>query len=279
MENVNGARMVSLGNVTLRGGSDIPNKPFYYQTSKPITYAPILGSNNVKVETINFDHFVSDKDRIRTVKGEKGSYTFGGAGNVYRTISVEGTNYIVCKTKADLYEYVSYIKDARLYQEAKKKYKSKCQSLSYIYAFGLFSNRRNYGDSNVEHSNCGGTFCQFIDSDMNTMMEIIYSEITNGRPVVLQVNGDEKGTSRHFVTVVGFRRNVASGSQLRQEDLLIIDSFDGQIERMDKADSRFMITGSDCKKDYDGYYLLYIKHNTPSPSTTAKNQIKESSYN
>ena len=60
-------------------------------------------------------------------------------------------------------------------------------------------------------------------------MEIIYSEITNGRPVVLQVNGDKAGTKRHYVTVVGFNSSIASGSQLRPESLLVIDTIDNEM--------------------------------------------------
>ena len=84
----------------------------------------------------------------------------------------------------------------------------------------------------------------------------IYSEIRNGNPVVLQVNGNTQGTVRHFVTVVGYNNNVKSASELTEKDLLIVDSWDGQLERMDTSTSRFMTTGAQCHKTkYSGYYL------------------------
>jgi hypothetical protein len=81
----------------------------------------------------------------------------------------------------------------------------------------------------------------------------------NGRPMVLQVNGNKAGTSRHFVTVVGFKEGVTSAKDLKETDLLIIDSWDGKIERMDTETSRFMTSGAQCHKDYSGYRLRVLK--------------------
>ena len=81
----------------------------------------------------------------------------------------------------------------------------------------------------------------------------------NGKPVVLQVNGNKAGTSRHFVTVVGFKDGVVSGSTLQETDLLIVDSWDGELESMDTEKSRFMTTGAACHKDYSGYRLRVFK--------------------
>ena len=88
---------------------------------------------------------------------------------------------------------------------------------------------------------------------------IIYNEITNGKPLILQVNGNKKGTSRHYVTVVGFKSSVKSANSLTQKDLLIKDSWDGKLERMDGSSSRFMTSGKDCHKSYNGYYLAIMK--------------------
>ena len=81
----------------------------------------------------------------------------------------------------------------------------------------------------------------------------------SGRPVVLQVNGNKAGTSRHFVTVVGFKDVITDPTKLTEKDLLIIDSWDGKIERMDTSTSRFMTSGADCHKDYSGYRLRVLK--------------------
>ena len=104
----------------------------------------------------------------------------------------------------------------------------------------------------------------FSDSKEDTL-KMIYSQIVQGKPVVIQVNGNKAGTSRHFVTVVGFRNSITDASALTEKDLLIIDSWDGKLERMDQANSRFMVTGAQChKKDYSGYRMHYIKQSDAS---------------
>ena len=75
----------------------------------------------------------------------------------------------------------------------------------------------------------------------------------------MQVNGNKAGTSRHFVTVVGIKSDVKSADQVQESDLLILDSWDCQLERMDTNTSRFMTTGKDTNKSYSGYYLRIMK--------------------
>jgi hypothetical protein len=91
-------------------------------------------------------------------------------------------------------------------------------------------------------------------------MNKIYEEVNKRNPVILQVNGNSKGTARHFVTVVGYKDSVTSASDLSVKDLLILDSWDGCLERMDTKTSRFLTTGKQCgKKDYSGYRLQVVK--------------------
>lgn len=59
------------------------------------------------------------------------------------------------------------------------------------------------------------------------------------------MNCNKDGTSRHYVTVVGYKNSVTSPYSITEDDLLIIDSYDGKLERMDTTNSRFMITGHD----------------------------------
>ena len=56
---------------------------------------------------------------------------------------------------------------------------------------------------------------------------------------------------RHWVTVIGFKTEVESGSALKAEDLLILDAWDGEIERMDCEDSRVMASGRTTGQNYD----------------------------
>ena len=75
----------------------------------------------------------------------------------------------------------------------------------------------------------------------------------------MQVNGNTQGTSRHFVTVVGVKSDVKSAQDVKESDLLILDSWDCNLERMDTDSSRFMTTGSQTHKSYSGYYLRLLK--------------------
>ena len=101
-------------------------------------------------------------------------------------------------------------------------------------------------------------FEDFMDDNKQVVLAKVYDEIMNGRPLVIQVNGNIAGTSRHFVTVVGFKKGVTK-STITEDDLLIMDSWDGKIERMDTENSRFMTSGADCHKDYSGYRLRVFK--------------------
>ena len=59
---------------------------------------------------------------------------------------------------------------------------------------------------------------------------------------------------------LGFKNGITDPSKLTEDDLLIIDSWDGKVERMDQSNSRFFTTGRACHKDYSGYYLRILKH-------------------
>ena len=87
---------------------------------------------------------------------------------------------------------------------------------------------------------------------------MVYNQIVEGKPVIMQVNGNSSGTVRHFVTVVGVKSDVKKDT-ISESDLLILDSWDGKLESMDTEYSRFMTTGKETNKDYSGYYLRILK--------------------
>ena len=62
---------------------------------------------------------------------------------------------------------------------------------------------------------------------------MVYDEITQGKPCVIMVT--TKAGHRHFATVVGMKDTVTSRDSLKEEDLLIIDSWDGKLEAMDNS--------------------------------------------
>lgn len=65
----------------------------------------------------------------------------------------------------------------------------------------------------------------------------VYNEITSGNVCVLQVTGTKARNSRHFVLVVGYKRDKYSASELREEDLLTIDSWTGDFCTLSEADT------------------------------------------
>ena len=98
----------------------------------------------------------------------------------------------------------------------------------------------------------------YENDNKSAVLTNVYHELNQGKPVVIQVNGNTSGTSRHYVTVVGFKKDVKRASDLQESDLLIIDSWDGKLEPLGERYSRFMTTGAACKKEYSGYQMYYI---------------------
>lgn len=70
----------------------------------------------------------------------------------------------------------------------------------------------------------------------------IYNQIIQGKPCVIDVISNQtenKGANnRHFATVVGIRSDVKSAKDLKEEDLLIIDSWDGKLEDVNYTDAK-----------------------------------------
>ena len=90
------------------------------------------------------------------------------------------------------------------------------------------------------------------NTDKKYVLRTIYNELSANRPVVLQVNGNLEGTSRHYVVVIGIKLSFDL-SNLKETDFLILDVYDGKIETLTGkgkknnlgTSSRFMIKGTD----------------------------------
>ncbi len=182
-------------------------------------------------------------------------------GDNTKVVSMLDGNWVVADTKYDLSAYASYISNSGVRQNIDTaKYGDSCLAFSYVHAYDLFTGNKDSAAAagNYAHASC---FQDYINDDKSAVLSKIYDEIMNGRPVVLQVNGNKQGTSRHFVTVVGFKEGVTSGSDLQESDLLIVDSWDGKVERMDTSSSRFMTTGKAVGwgNEYTGYRLRVLK--------------------
>ena len=138
-------------------------------------------------------------------------------------------------------------------------YSDLCLSFAYYHAFKLFdgaalSSMSARAASKYQYAS---KFKQIENDDMSVIVGHVYDYINNNKPVVIQVNGNKAGTSRHYVTVVGYRSGKSRG-ELTGKDLLIIDSYDGKLETMDTSSSRFMMTGHARGSDY-GYQIYVLK--------------------
>lgn len=170
-----------------------------------------------------------------------------------------GDSYKVISTKMSVKDYLSVISSKGICQDVNESiYGDSCLAFSYIHAYSMFSGNTSAGASDALDYTYAGNFYEFESDNKQEIMNAIYEDVTNDRPVVLQVNGDVEGTSRHYVTVVGFNKEVESAAKLTEEDLLIVDSWDGALENMSCSSSRFMTTGAACGKDYSGYQLYRL---------------------
>ena len=222
-----------------------------------------LNKNNLDVTTEDGVSALEKEvlEKMENVKDE-GQLEKAIYGDNTTEVNLLGGDWIVAKTKTDLQTYASYVSSHGVRQNANtSEWGDSCLAFAGAHAYDLYNGTETSGGSAANYAHAS-SFEDYIDDDKQKVLSKIYDEIMSGRPVVLQVNGNKAGTSRHFVTVVGFKKGVTSGSTLSDKDLLIIDSWDGKIERMDTDTSRFFTTGKACHKEYSGYRLRVFKNNT-----------------
>lgn len=192
--------------------------------------------------------------------GEQGTYEGGGSGNGTTTLNILGGQFTVVNTKTNVTSFASAMRKNGTYQGSNSdRYGGYCLGFSYTHAWGMYTGNTSYNGENGHSYTGAGNFTTYINDDLQQVLNVVYQEVTAGRPIILQVNGNTKGTSRHFVTVIGFKSNVKNAASLKATDLLILDSWDAKIERMDQSGSRFVTTGKACHKDYSGYRVQYLK--------------------
>ena len=168
-------------------------------------------------------------------------------------------NYTTVGGKDVVKNFATYVGKNGIYQASDtKRYGDRCLSFAYAYAYGIYKGV-NPNVNNAAYYKYAGSFKEYDNTDKKTVLNKVYSEVSAGRPVVLQVNGNRYGTCRHYVAVVGFKNKVTSAANLTEKDLLIIDSWDGKLETMDMKSSRFMTTGKACHKTYAGYQIYTLK--------------------
>ncbi len=177
------------------------------------------------------------------------------AGKNTSTYNALDGSWVIPNTNGNLRDYLNYIQGNGVFQASNQAvYYDSCLAFAETYGADLMNNTKTGADA--AHHYAGANYFKdaFYDSKEACLTEV-FNQINSGNPVVIQVNGNSQGTCRHFVTVVGYKAGITSASQLTEKDLLIVDSWDGQLERMDTSSSRFLTTGAACHKNYSGYYL------------------------
>lgn len=175
-------------------------------------------------------------------------------------LSLLDANWKVVNTKLSVSEYASLVYNKGIRQNSNsERYGDLCLAFSYVHASNLYNGETSDNAESAYNWNHAGEFTDYFNDNKQETLVTVYNEIKSGKPVVMQVNGNKSGTSRHFVTVVGVKSDVKKAEDIKESDLLILDSWDAQLERMDTNSSRFMTTGKETNKSYSGYYLRLLK--------------------
>lgn len=175
-------------------------------------------------------------------------------------ISLLDGNWKVVNTALSVTEYTADAYNKGIRQNSNPgRYGDLCLAFSYVHASNLYNGSTGDNAESAYNWNHAGEFTDYFNDDKQATLGVVYEQIKAGKPVVMQVNGNTQGTSRHFVTVVGVKSDVKSAQDVKESDLLILDSWDCNLERMDTDSSRFMTTGSQTHKSYSGYYLRLLK--------------------
>ncbi len=153
------------------------------------------------------------------------------------------------------------------FQDYPPKYSDLCMQFAFYHAYTLYSQgdfngmRAKYACGSASNCSCGvyygGKFTTISNENKQTILDKVLENLKAGKPVLLHVSGSAQRNSRHYVTVVGYKKNL-SGSKISDSDLVYIDPYDGCLERMDETTNRFMITGHQAGYNY-GYQIMVLK--------------------
>ncbi|NMA50353.1 MAG: hypothetical protein GX951_00685 [Mollicutes bacterium] len=200
------------------------------------------------------------KEEITEESNDNGVAVDGNAGKMIPYTFKSSNDYLVINSKISINEYLKIIDKNEIRQKTRsKEHRGYCLAVSYVHAHNLHFGGKNDNTRSFLGYKYAYKYSSHKEYSKSEMLKAIYKELTNNRPIIIQVNGNKQGTSRHFVTAVGFKKSVTSSSSLSQGDILIIDSWDGKLEGLKPVGDRFFITGRDCNKNYSGHYALTLK--------------------
>lgn len=193
----------------------------------------------------DIDAAAKEINSLEVSSSDDTSITVGTGANDYGTIiSNDGTflkiNYsgstfnVINTQNISVTDFVQYINDYHLNQTDNQGYGDSCLGVAKAYGKKLYFNTKLQTNMDAFYSAAytqwdNGTFSE----NKEEILRLVYNELVQGKPCVLQVT--TKAGNRHFATVVGMKDTVTSADDLTEEDLLIIDSWDGKLEAMDDS--------------------------------------------
>ena len=217
-------------------------------------------TSNAKKISVKVKDIVGNETTIPCVVEKKEETTVSGRSSGSAQV-IDTSEYRLVATKNDVVSFARIVDNLRVAQNKPPGYGGECLWFAYYHAYNLYyGTNLNAMSAEEAHEHKYATyFSNFANDDKQVVLERLYEAINQGYPVVLHVNGNAAVTSRHFVTVVGYKKSVTSKESITEEDLLIIDAHNGKLERMDRESSRFMISGYDTGRTTYGYRILILK--------------------
>ena len=175
------------------------------------------------------------------------------------TWTYDGVTYITANTKISVGDYVKHVQKNKICETKNyEKYNDHCLGFAYVHAYGMYAGITKDDAEDGYHWRHGTNYDDYSNDDKKTVLKEIYNEVNKGNTVIVQVNGNKKGTSRHYVTVLGYNSRVKNADEITEDDLITLDSYDGQVKKLGTNGRRFMVTGKACHKDYSGYQIYKL---------------------
>lgn len=191
------------------------------------------------------------------------------------TLNALDENWTIVNTKFGVRDYMKSLNKRNVAQDKRDCYDNgsctdstrdndKCLSFAYTFAYDLV-----YGTTTCDHCASAykrGGFYGVQTKNKEDTLSMIYDQLTNGWPVVVQVKFST-GTGRHFVTAVGIKSSVKSRSQFTENDILFMNTngalWKGNSKRVMKANGSYYTSNATmglwAKSSY-GYYVLPFKN-------------------
>lgn len=159
--------------------------------------------------------------------------------NKFIKIHYSGSTYnVIITPNISVLDLVRHVQRYGITQRANldyNNYGNKCLGVAKAYGRALMTGNLS---RNIDNFYSGAyTYFDGGTASVNKqdILRIVYRELSLGKPCVLLIS--TKAGNRHFGTVVGMKETVTSANDLREEDLLIIDAFDGRLEAMDNSET------------------------------------------